>query len=532
MQKGGGTASAASSYVTNGATWKGVARLDTVRVLHFPYLMITLYRNGHALNWEEHWLPESGFIYERRAVRTLQVEHAAEDRWRFSSAGGERVEVYPDPGGEEEGVFPRPGHYALLVGDTVEGYLFLDPAGSQVRPAGSVDGGEFGIVPDQAAPVTARLNAALARLAASGGGTLSLGPGRYETGTVRMQSGTYLHLDAGAVLQATLDLEAHPLDEPGVWPEDLPRSLIPGTRRRLVYFEGVEDSGLTGPGVVCGRGSELRRRHPGPRAMMQLVRAVDCKRLRFEGVTLRDSEFWNTHLLHCEDVVFRGVKVLNEIPPPGWEAALRPGSRSVWNNADGINPDSSQRVWIEGCFFHTGDDCVPVKNTGCFRDRLADVSEITVRDCLMRTSTTALKVGTETRGGRIGNLRFERINIVETSRVIGLDLKDGAQAHDVVFRGIHVRRCNRPFDVWVLSREGQEGQTAFSRIRDVRLDDVRILRSGIEGENQTSHLMGRSAAFDVSGVTVRGLEIEGRAVRRPEDMLLECNEWVSGLTWR
>lgn len=173
----------------------------------------------------------------------------------------------------------------------------------------------------------------------------------------------------------------------------------------------MEDSGLLGPGVVCGNGSEMRRLYPGPRAMMQLVRAVDCRRLRFEGVTLRDSEFWNTHILLCEDV------------------------------------------------------------------------------------------------------------------------KDGVQAHNVAFCRINVRRCNRPFDVWVMSCEDEIGQTRFSTIRDITIKDLCIDRSGIEGSNQTSHIAGRDAAFDVRGVTLRGLQIDGQAIAKSADMDIEINQWVSGLSW-
>jgi hypothetical protein len=493
--------------------------------------MITLHRNGHPVAWEVLWLPDPTFGYERVPVRHLRVSHSAADTWHFTNNDGAPVTVYPDPQLDTCGAFPRPGHYALLVGDRVAGYLFLDPPGADARPADAIDGVSFGIRPDLEHPITEPLNAALEKISASGGGTLALGAGRYETGTVRMRSHTYLHLDAGAVLQASLNLDAHPLDAPGLWPENLPPSLIPGSRRRLISFHEVEHSGLLGPGVICGQGSELRRLHPDPRAMMQVVRAVDCRHLRFEGVTLRDSEFWSTHLLHCEDVTFRSVKLLNEIPPPGWDSFRHPGSRSLWNNADGINPDSSRRITIERCFFHTGDDCVPIKNTGCYRDRLADVNDITVRDCLMRSPVTALKIGTETRGGRIGHIRFEDLHIVEASRAIGLDLKDGAEAHDILFHRIHVRRCNRPFDVWVIPRDDEPRQTRFSKIRDVTIDDLRIERSATEGTNHTSHLAGRGPNFGVHDLRFRRLVINGRPVLGPGDMDLEVNEWVSGISW-
>jgi hypothetical protein len=493
--------------------------------------MVVPFLNGSPQGWEEHFLPDSSFSYERQPVRVLHVAHRASDEWRFVADGGVAVEVYPPPAPGFQGSFPQPGHFCLLVNGRVEGFVFLDPAESFLPPAGAVDAATLGVLPNQKGLVTGELNAAIQKLSAAGGGVLRLGAGRYESGTVHLQSGVSLFLEAGAVLQASLDLEQHPLDPPFAMPPDFPPSLIPGSRRRFISFFEVEDSGLLGPGVVCGQGSELRRRHPGPRAMMQLVRAVGCRNLRFEGVTLRDSEFWNTHLVHCQNVLFDRVKVLNEIPPPGWDSFLRPGSRSTWNNADGINPDSSQDILIENSFFHTGDDCVPIKNTGCHLDRLADVARVTVRSCLMRTPVTAMKVGTETRGDRMGNIQFEGIHIVEASRPIALDMKDGAVAHSVRFSGIDVRRCNRPFDLWVIPREKQKDQVKFSTIREVQLENIRIGEFGIEGSNQTSHIHGRSSEFSVSGVTVRGLEIGGKRITKPELMDVEINEWASGIDW-
>lgn len=191
--------------------------------------MITPLLNGRPLNWQTHWQPDPAFGYERRAMRTLQVIHSPTDTWSFRGTDAPPVTIYPESGIDANGTFSQPGHYALLSGEEVVGYLFLDPAASHARPADAIDGSKFGILPDLDRPITAEINAALAKLSADGGGTLALGSGHYETGTVNMQSRTYLHLDAGAVLQATLDLDTHPLDAPGTWPEDLPRSLIPGT---------------------------------------------------------------------------------------------------------------------------------------------------------------------------------------------------------------------------------------------------------------------------------------------------------------
>ena len=495
-----------------------------------PLLLI----NQNIRSWQTLWGPREDFSYDRATVHFQRLDHQADDTWELQASPGDgEWSLFPEvPGltrtetGTLQWRFPAPGSYALLCGDEIRGWIFLDAPDAYARPADAVDAAEFGILPASDTPVTQALNDALSQLSARGGGTLAFAPGLYTTGTIRMQSNTFLHLEAGAVLQASLDLDEHPLDDPSIAPQNLPRSLVPGTRRRLIYFDHVRNSGITGRGAICGNGSEMRKRFRGPRAMMQLVRAVGCENLRFEGVFLRDSEFWNTHLLLCKNVLFQGVKVLNEIPPPGWESAWRPGSKSVWNNADGINPDSSAHIRIEDCFFHTGDDCVPIKNTGCYKNELADVSEITVKGCLMRTSTTAMKLGTETRGGQIRDVIFEDIDVVECSRVIGVDLKDGVEGRNLRFRNLRVRRCNRPFDFWILSREGQTGQTLFSKLRNVLVENLRIDRMGTEGQNQTSHIQGRDDTHDVRDITLKGVQIEGRDIRELNDLDLELNAFA------
>ncbi|PJF33504.1 MAG: hypothetical protein CUN57_01995, partial [Phototrophicales bacterium] len=146
------------------------------------------------------------------------------------------------------------------------------------------------------------------------------------------------------------------------------------------------------------------------------------------------------------------------MPPRGWDQFKNPNSQSVWNNADGINPDSSHDVLIEDCLFHTGDDCVPVKNTGAYQNTVRDVYHVQVRRCACISSVTALKIGTETRTSRMRDITFEDIDLIETSRAFGLDVKDGAIVENVTFKNIRVHVCNRPFDFWIIPREKHENQ--------------------------------------------------------------------------
>jgi hypothetical protein len=482
------------------------------------------------------FLPREDFAYVRLPVQYLRVDWAPGAVLGLRGPAGRPV-VLPERGrtvsvANDGGVslqFDRPGQWVVEWPGKPRVCVFVDPPDAWPVTPGARHGYEFGIRPDADRPQTAALNAALLALSEAGGGVLALGPGLYRTGTVVLRSRVTLYLHEGAVLQAADELEEFPLEPEERINRALPPSLIPGARRRLILGEGVEHAAILGRGVICGNGSEWRRRHVRPRWNTNLVRLVDSHDVRIEGVILRDSEQWSVHLLHCRDVDLRWVKLVAEIPPRGWDAWKNPGSRSLWNNADGINPDSSQRVRIEDSFFHTGDDCVPVKNTSTWQGRLDDVREIVVRRACMISSVTALKIGTETLGGAMEDIVFEDIDVVSCGRALAIDMKDGATARRIAFRDVRVHRCNRPFDFWIIRRDDEPAQQRFSRIRDVLLERVEFRRMRIEPEGWESHLFGLDADHRIEGVCFREVRWLGEPLRELKAPDVHVNEHVAGV---
>lgn len=397
-------------------------------------------------------------------------------------------------------------------------------------PEKAIDVTTLGITPDTGKLLSTEINEELKKLSASGGGTLYFPQGIYDISTIIMQNGTFLHLAKGAVLKATFNLDDYPLDPPGTEFEDLPRSLRPGHKRRLVLFEHVKNAGIHGQGAIDAQGSEMRRRHEKPRAFLNHIRLVGCENISVRGIILRDSEFWSTHVLLSQNITFDGVKVINEIPPIGWDRYRHPESNSKWNNADGINPDSSQNVSILNGFFHTGDDCVPVKNSACYKGKLRDVNNIQVRSAMMVSSVTAMKLGTETLGEQMDNILFEDIEVVYASRVISTDLKDGLTASNITYRDIRVHQCNRPFDFWIIPREDHPDQKRFSNLQNVRLENVVIAQYGVEKNGgETSHLKGRDAEHTVKDITFLNVVIEGRPMRDLSYPIIKSNEFIENI---
>ncbi|MCC5848446.1 MAG: hypothetical protein JJU29_10150 [Verrucomicrobia bacterium] len=474
--------------------------------------------------------PDPVYRYPRNPVRILRTDWRADLEFPLGEFHPETrvfperdAEIVPDGDGFRFRA-SRPGDWMLFHPDQPPVFVFLDDPTAWPVSADAVRIPLKSDSPDNQAPI---LNEAMAKLSREGGGTLVVGPGVFRIGTLFMQSGVNLHLEAGAVLLASDNAEDFPVEPEENVNRNLPRSLIPGATRRLVLFQSVENAGIVGRGVISANGSAWRHRlMPGRRLMMNLMRLVNCKNIRIEGVELRDSEFWTVHAILSERLRFDRVKLISEIPPKGWDRFQKADSQSVWNNADGINPDSSQDVEILNCVFHTGDDCVPIKNTSTWRGELRDVRRIHVRGGLMRCSTTACKIGTETLGGFMEDIVFEDIDIVQASRAFAADMKDGATGRRLAFRNIRVHRCNRPFDFWIISREGQENQTRFSRLEEIEVANVDFAVTGIEGANGECHLQGRGPAHNITGVRFHGVSWEGHPFDPSLHPLMKINEFA------
>ncbi|MCC5846237.1 MAG: hypothetical protein JJU05_18470 [Verrucomicrobia bacterium] len=474
--------------------------------------------------------PDPAYRYPRNPLRILRTDWRADSDIPLGELHPD-TRVFPERDAEllpGEGGFlfraSRPGDWMLFHPDQLPVFVFLDDPAAWPQPAAAVRVPLKPGAPGNQAPL---LNKAMAELSRKGGGTLTVSPGVFRVGTLFMQSGVTLHLEAGAVLLASDNMEDFPVEPEENVNRNLPPSLIPGATRRLILFQNVENAGIVGRGVISANGSAWRHRlMPDRRLMMNLMRLVNCKNIRIEGVELRDSEFWTVHAILSERLRFDRVKLISEIPPKGWDRFKNPDSQSVWNNADGINPDSSQDVEILNCVFHTGDDCVPVKNTSTWRGELRDVRRIHVRGGLMRCSTTACKIGTETLGGFMEDIVFEDIDIVQASRAFAADMKDGATGRNLAFRNIRVHRCNRPFDFWILSREKHENQTRFSRLENIEIAHVDFAVTGIEGSNAECHIQGRSPEHTLRGLRFREVFLAGKPFNPADHPLVRKNAFI------
>ncbi len=300
---------------------------------------------------------------------------------------------------------------------------------------------DFGAVADGHVKNTGAIAQAIDACARQGGGTVYFPAGTYLTGAIHLQNHVTLYLESGATLLFSRDFHDYP-PVPTRWEGVECYGFSP-----LIYGKDLQDVGLMGRGTLDGQGnvwwSELaKRRQEGtttPQTNMEkelarlnpgyehagsggggremqflrppLVQLMNCKNVRLDGLTHKNSPFWNTHLVYCEDVVIHGVRFQNPADAP---------------NTDGLNIDSCRNVMISDCTFDVGDDCVCLKS-GIDADgrRVGKPTEnVTITNCTMLHGHGGVVIGSEI-AGSIRNVTISNCIFLGTDRGIRMKSRRG-----------------------------------------------------------------------------------------------------------
>ena len=197
---------------------------------------------------------------------------------------------------------------------------------------------------------------------AAGGGVVRVGPGVHVSPALLLKSGVTLRLEAGAVLQAETNAAAYAATE----------------GHAFILADDVDNVAIEGDGIIDGGGAAFPVSSLVVFQQPRLVWFRDCRKVRVEGVTLRNGRRWTCYFDRCNGVVARRVKI-----------------RSLLQRCcDGFDIECKNAL-IEDCDIETQDDAI------VFKARSSDytVSDVTVRNCRLTSNCSLIKVGTETLGG-------------------------------------------------------------------------------------------------------------------------------------
>ena len=316
----------------------------------------------------------------------------------------------------------------------------------------------------------AAINKTIALCSKKGGGRVVVPAGTWNTGAITLQSNVNLVIEEGATLLFAFDTDLYPLVRTR-W-----EGLDCWNYQPCIYAYQAKNIGITGKGTIDGnatpetwwamsgkkgypdnpavtegqgKGSraallkyaedgvdmDQRRFGKGYGLRPQLVNLNQCENILIEGVTMLRSPFWVMHPLLSKNITVRNVKVWNEGP-----------------NGDGCDPESCENVLIEGCTFHTGDDCIAIKSgrnadgragaTGRFVGRPS--KNLIVRNCIMEDGHGGVVIGSEISGGCqnvfVENCQMDSPNLERVLRIKTNSCRGGI-IENIHFRNVTVGTC-------------------------------------------------------------------------------------------
>jgi polygalacturonase len=315
----------------------------------------------------------------------------------------------------------------------------------------------------------AAINKAIEAASVAGGGTVTLGPGTYVTGSIHLRSRVTLNLERGAIIEASAVPGAYDAPEPNPWDkfQDAGHSHF---HNSLIWGENLEDIAITGGGTISGKALVRERGGGGDKAIA---------------------------LRQCRNVTLRNFSIVNG----GHFGILATGvdnltidNLMIDTNRDGIDIDSCRNVRISNSSVNApNDDAIVLKTThalgfarptenvtigNCFVSGydIGSLMDATYKRTVVRAPdrdgpTGRVKIGTETEGDfrniTISNVVFDR------SRGLAIESVDGARIEDVSISNITMREVsNAPIFIRLGSRMRAPEGVAIGAIRRVNISNV------------------------------------------------------------
>jgi polygalacturonase len=290
-----------------------------------------------------------------------------------------------------------------------------------------------GAIADDSTVNTKAIQAAIDQLAARGGGTVVVPKGIFVSGAVFFKPKVNLRLTEGAVLKCSTDLSNFPSQRTRIEGHFINFTPAFINATHCDGFQLTGDGTLDGAGMPIweafwkGRAADHNFANTAlPRARLALIER--SKDVKVEGITFKDSQFWNCHLYNNDGVLVHNVHF--QVPDDYRQAP----------STDGIDIDSSRNVTVDGCVFSVTDDCIACK--GSKGPRAMDdtesppVEHIRVRNCTYKRGGGVLTCGSE--ATIIRDVIAEDCTITGRVRIATLKLRPDTPQHyeDITFRNI------------------------------------------------------------------------------------------------
>jgi len=293
---------------------------------------------------------------------------------------------------------------------------------------------------------------------ASGNGKVIVPAGTFLTGVIHVKSNVEINLAENAVwLGRAKRIDYGPKDA-----------------SPLIVAQGQHSFSITGKGTIDGNGKELikdlyamlkagtlqdsewqtynpwHQMRPEERNRPKIILFQNCDSIRVTGITIKNGLMWVQDYRSCTNVTIDSIKVRS----------------TTFLNNDGIDITDSKNVRITNCDIDACDDGICLKsslrNEGC--------ENVYVANCRVRSSASALKLGTASWGG-FRNITIRDIFVYDTYRsAIAIESVDGGVLENVDVQNITAKNTGNA----IFIRLGHRNKdNVYSQLRRVHIANVK-----------------------------------------------------------
>ena len=309
----------------------------------------------------------------------------------------------------------------------------------------------FGIESNGTTLNTRSIQKAIDYIHDQGGGRLVFYVGRFVTGSIYLKSNVTIHLEEGAVLVGSLN--PFDYDHNTYW-------------TALIYAYDQENIGITGKGVIDGRGYEvaqnvlsmihkgiikddvLKNDRPHESLRPQNIYFKGCKNIVIQGIIIKNPASWNQQYDQCKNLLVENITV---------------DSKNYWNN-DGIDIVDCDSVIVRNSYFDAGDDAI------CLKSHNANFlcQNVKIINNKMRSSANGIKFGTASLGG-FKNIQIINNLVFDTYRsAISFAAVDGGAIENITVDSLQSLNTGNV----IFLRIGERKPGKKGRLKNVRISNV------------------------------------------------------------
>jgi polygalacturonase len=288
---------------------------------------------------------------------------------------------------------------------------------------------DFKAIGDGKTMNTKAIQNAIDTCANRGGGKVIFPKGTFLTGSIHLKSHVNLEITEGAVLLGSDKRDDY---EKNDW-------------YALILAKEQNHISITGKGTIDGQGRALAKDvyrmmkagllppkikpydRPDENQRPQIIEMSHCQNVDIQGVTIKDAACWVQTYHDCVDMRFEKMTV---------------ESTAYWNN-DGLDLVDCKNVVVTHCKFNTADDGICLKS----QDTKSCCENITIENCTVRSSASAVKLGTASYGG-FKHISIKKIKVYDTYRsAVALECVDGGVMDDITVDGVEAKNVGNAFFV-------------------------------------------------------------------------------------